>query len=73
VCEQHVTDGFGIRIYAFNACHKIPAIALQEDAVFSPVVVLKVSVPCALEFLIRLGVRIEDEAIRSEYTALLLE
>ena len=49
MCTQHIADGFCVGAYAVDAGDEVAAVALEEDAVFGPVVVLVVFVPCALE------------------------
>jgi hypothetical protein len=49
MCTQYVTDGFCVGVYAVNAGNEVATVALEEDAVFGPVVVFVVFVPCALE------------------------
>jgi hypothetical protein len=45
---QHVANGFRVRADAFDSTNEVAAVALEENAVFSPVVVFVVFVPDAL-------------------------
>jgi hypothetical protein len=57
---QHVTNSFSIRADALNARNKVAAVALEEDAVFGPVVVDVVLVPDAFERGVGCGFGVED-------------
>lgn len=46
---EYVADGFGVGTDTIDSRDKITAVALEEDTVFSPVVIFVVFFPCALE------------------------
>lgn len=52
---QDVADGFGVCADAVDAVDEVAAVALEENAVFGPVVVFVVLFPDALEKCVVLG------------------
>lgn len=55
ICTQDFADCFSICADAFDSRDKVAAVALEEDAVFGPVVVFVVLVPNFFKKLVVLG------------------
>jgi len=58
---EDVADGFGVDADALDAGDEVAAVALEEDAVFGPVVVDVVLVPDGFELGVVWGLRVEDQ------------
>ena len=62
MCTQHIADGFGVCADAFDSRHEVAAVALKENRIFSPVVVLVVFCPLLFKELVVLGFGVEHES-----------
>jgi hypothetical protein len=60
---QDVADSFCVDADALDAGDEVAAVALEEDAVFGPVVVDVVLVPYLFEFGVVLSFGVEDETV----------
>jgi len=63
MCAEYVADGFGVGADTIDPRDKVTAVALEEDAVFSPVVVFVVFFPSALEEGVVLCFRVEHKSV----------
>lgn len=64
---QDVANGFGVRANTVDARDEVTAVALEENAVFGPLIVNVVLVPGLFEDWVISGFRVEDEPVKSQH------
>ena len=63
VCAEYVANGFGVCTDTVDPRDKVTAVALEEDAVFGPVVVFVIFFPSALEEGVVLCFGVEHQSV----------